>query len=173
MVLVAACGGGSGGGLSSAAISAEDAEVICTADCEHEAACGDTQGIALCTESCMDDMVGWARGDAVQEVFECRNALACDESDDACVLLVEPLAIHREWETTCRAQLPSCFTTTAELDAFCQVDPPTPGQTGDVGLWRIIAPEVMEDLIGCLVGTDCQTQDDCIAAQFEIHGINL
>lgn len=169
MVLVA-CGGGSGGAFGTGAVSQAQAEEICAADCQHDIDCGDeTDGLAACVADCTADMVGWARADAVEEVFTCSAALACTESDDECLLGVQPLAIHDEWETACRADLAACFDTPDDVESICEVS----AGSGDVGFIRFIAPEVIEEMLDCVDGSDCNTQLTCLQGVFESHNIDF
>src|SRR5436190_19916616 len=108
VLLVGACSGGSGGGLGHAAITAEEAQPLCMESCQHDIDCGSGNDLASCTTSCVDDFVPWARGDAVKAIIDCRVALACTENDDHCLLLVEPLEIHHQWEDACRANFATC-----------------------------------------------------------------
>src|SRR5688572_28460646 len=116
-----ACGGGNGGGLTSDPVTADQAEPLCRQDCQHDADCGDGTDVDACTQSCVDDSIGWARGDAIEAIIECTTALACDANDVACVLHFEPLAIHDEWETACRAQFASCLGDAGAVESVCEV----------------------------------------------------
>jgi hypothetical protein len=168
LVVLAACGGGEGGGLGvSRAITADEATPLCMADCQHDIDCGDTNELALCTQSCVEDFVGWARADAVDTFLSCSAMLTCDAVDDTCGANIQPLAIHNEWEAGCRANLAACI----DVQLACEVSP-DPANT-EVGIFRFIAPEIMPDLIACLGVGDCQTQVDCVGMQLELHNINF
>ena len=82
--VLAACGGGSGGGLGTGPIEQAEAEELCRADCQRDIDCGEEFDLESCTARCADDVVGWARADAVQTIFECTAALACGQTDDGC-----------------------------------------------------------------------------------------
>lgn len=168
-MILMACGGGNGGGLGSDAITAAEAEPFCAADCQRDFDCGDGTDVATCTSSCVAETAGWARGDAVETIFDCFAGLACGENDDQCALLVEPLAIHNEWETGCRAQLTACFTEPADAEVFCEVSP-----GGDeIGFFRFVAPEIISEMITCLDGADCTARQTCLSGVFEAHNLPL
>ena len=170
LVMAAACGGGSGGGLgSSDPITAAEAEPLCRGDCQRRVDCGSDSDVAACTTACVGDIAGWARGDGVEALLACMAELACDANDDACILEVSVLAIHQEWEDRCRATMVTCFTEPGELDAACGVTAPVPS---DAAFFRLIAPEIMTELVACFDGADCTTRIDCVGAALEAHGIN-
>ncbi len=169
-MVVAACGGGSGGSLGTGPITQAEAEEVCSADCQHDIDCGSTEPIADCIAGCTADMVGWARGDAVDAIFECSAALACDASDDVCLSEVEPLAIHEEWETACRADLAECLEP-AEIEGVCEVSPSATDE--DAGFVRFIAPVIVEEMIDCLAAPACQARLDCLQNVFATHNIDF
>jgi hypothetical protein len=161
-LLLAACGGD--GGSSTRAITTAEAEALCRTDCQHDFDCGNETDVDLCTSSCADEIDGWVRLDAAEVVFECFAALECSASDDGCILEVEPLAIHEEWEDGCRSVLaPSC----PDFDAaICEV-------SGGEAAWMVVAPEVMQQFIACLDGADCGARLACIEGLIEQYGIDF
>ena len=168
LVMVVACGGGAGAG--SDALTEAEARPLCEAACTHDVEdCGDDQSIAECTAQCQAEFaMGWFRGDAATAVLRCYATLACDAVEDACFAAVEPLAIHREWETACRRELAGC---TSDLDGTCGVEP---GQDSDVGFYRYFTPALMEDLIACLnEATPCIDELACIRTQLMAHGVPM
>lgn len=170
LMILVACGGGSGGSFGTGPVSQAQAEDICTAECQHDIDCGnETDPLAACVADCAADMVGWARADAVEEVFTCSAALECNASDDECLLGVQPLAIHDEWETACRADLGACFDTPEETDSLCEVS----AGSDDIGFIRFIAPAIIEEMLDCVDGSDCNTQLTCLQAVFESHNIDF
>lgn len=170
VIAVAACGHGSGGGGGTGAVTDTEAEQICTDDCQHQLTCGDIveADVPDCVTSCKGDMVGWARADAIEEVFDCRVALACGASGDGCTLGVDPLPIHQEWEDKCRVQLATCVDPT-EIDQACEVSP----GANDIGIFRFIAPAIMTELIACLDGADCTARLQCVQDTLDAHGIDF
>lgn len=168
--VAAACGGGGSGG--GAPITEDQARSICTPDCQREIDCGNTtDDLATCTQKCLDDMVGWARVDAVETIFDCRSALACGASDDGCVLEVQPLAIHQQWEDKCRVQLATCVSTPADLEGLCEVSPDPAND--NIGFFRFVAPAIMTELIACLDGADCTARMTCVTDTLAAHGIDF
>ena len=134
--------------------------------CQHDFDCGDETDVELCTTGCAGEIDGWVRLDAAELIFECFAALACDVSDDGCVLQVEPLAIHQEWEDGCRAVLaPSCTDFDVE---FCEVS-----GASDSALWRVVAPEIMQEVIACLDAADCTSRFACIEGVITQYGIDF
>ena len=170
MVLFVVGCGGSGGSLGSDAISQSDAEGFCTPDCQQQIDCGTETDLASCVSGCTADMVGWARADAVETVFECTAALACGADDDPCLLEVQPLAVHDEWETACRANLGTCLEP-QDVEALCEVTGSV--ETDDLGFVRFIAPDIVEEMIDCLDGSACGTQLGCVEAVFANHNIDF
>jgi len=173
ILVVAACGGGSGGGsvFGTGPITDEQADEICTADCQHDIDCGSGNDLASCVAGCKEDVVGWARADAVDAVFDCQLALECNASDDACLGLVDPLAIHEEWEAACRTDLAPCAETPGELDGFCEVSP-SPADD-EIGFVRFIAPPIVEEMIDCLPLPACDARLDCLQSVFASHNIDF
>lgn len=167
-MFLAACGGG---GAGTGALSADQAQGICEQSCEYEASCGTEDDVAGCTTDCVDQVVGWFRADAAQSLVDCQSELACTAEDDQCLLDVEPLAIHEEWEQKCRAQLAECAPDPTQLDEACEVSPDPAND--DIGFFRFIAPEIMAELIDCLDGADCNARLTCVQASLDAHGINF
>jgi hypothetical protein len=168
--VLAACGGGKGGAPGSGALTAETAEPICRQGCEHDVTCGNESDVELCVTDCIAEVVGWARGDAFDTLSDCAAALECGANDDQCLQEVQPLPIHEEWEARCRTDLAACIDP-SQIDAACEVSPSA--SSDDVGFFRFIAPEVMEEIIACLDLADCTMRLDCVQAELEEHGINL
>jgi hypothetical protein len=173
LAVVAACGGGgSGGGGGTGAIGQADAEELCSADCQRDIDCGtETNDLATCTQNCASEFVGWARADAVDEIFTCFAELACGENDDACAAGVEPLAIHEEWEAGCLSELAECIPPD-EIQVACSASP-IAGESDDAGFWRFIAPEIMEEVIACLDEAVCDDRLTCVEGVLELHNINF
>ncbi len=169
MMVAAACGGGSGGSLGTGPITQAEAEEVCTADCQREIDCGNEQELAACVTNCTQDMVGWARADAVDTIFSCTAALGCDASDDECLDDVLPLPIHEEWEAACRSDLGGCLEPT-EIEGVCEV---SPVGDSDAGFVRFIAPEIVEDMIDCLAGPACEERLGCLENVFATHNIDF
>jgi hypothetical protein len=169
--VLAACGGGSGGGSGTGAIGQAEAEEYCRADCQRDIDCGtETNDLETCTQNCAGELVGWARADAIQEIFECFADLACDANDDACAAGVDPLPIHEEWEAGCIAKFTECIPD--EVEVACSASP-IPGEIDDAGFWRFIAPEIMEEVIACLDEPTCEGGLDCVTAVLEANNIDL
>lgn len=169
MAIVVAC---SGGGASTGPATYDSALGPCRADCEQRFTCNPDRGgtVEECAMECAMEVAGWVRDDVVQTVLECGAALPCDASDDQCLDDVQPLAVHRRYETECRAAMATCFEQdpAAELTALCEVDP---GGPGDAGIVRIFAPVVVEALIDCFAEATCEARFTCIddvVAQFGI-----
>ena len=171
-MVATACGGGSGGGsvFGTGPITDAQAEEVCTADCQHDIDCGSTQDLATCVTDCKQEMVGWARADAVDTIFDCQIANACDAGDDECLDLVQPLAIHNQWETECRANLGECAPTPEDLDGICSA---TSTGDGDAGFIRFIAPPVIEEMLDCLPLPACDARLDCLQGVFQSHNIDF
>jgi hypothetical protein len=167
MVMAVGCGGGSGG-LGTGAISAAQVEPLCAADCQHSIDCFGEDELAECTMDCVDSLAGWARGDAVETLLACSIALPCEESDDVCLLEVEPLAIHQEWEDKCRSTLVTCG---VDLDAACEVTATAENEAA--GFYRVMEPALMEELIDCLDGVDCTARLQCSQSVLEAHGLRF
>jgi hypothetical protein len=167
IILMAACGGGSGNGAGTGPVTAEQAQDLCETDCQHNIDCGSGQDLASCTTDCVEDSVGWARADAMETIIECNAALACDASDDQCLLEVQPLAIHEAWETACRRDLATCLAEPADAEGICEVSP----VSEDVGFVRFIAPAIVDEMIDCLGAADCTARQSCLSATFEAHNI--
>jgi hypothetical protein len=165
LVFLAACGGGDG--TSTRAITTDEAEELCRLDCQHDADCGTEDDVELCVTGCAGEIDGWVRVDAAETIFECFAALACGEIDDGCVLEVEPLAIHQEWEDGCRSVLaPSC----PEFDVeMCEVST----SFDEAALWRVVAPEIMQEIIDCLDAADCTARLGCIEGVITQYGIDF
>lgn len=123
------------------------------------------------TSSCVAEISGWVRGDAAEIIFECFAGLACGENDDACASLVEPLAIHEEWEGRCRTAMATCVETPDQLDGLCEVSPsPT---SDDIGIFRFIAPPIMEEIIDCMDAADCNARITCVQTVLDAHNVDL
>jgi hypothetical protein len=173
MAIAWACGGGGGNRLGPGAISESQAEPICRDYCEFEVACGREIGVEECVDDCVGDVAGWARGDAVQTFFECAVSVGCTGNDDACLDDIQPLAVHQQWETACRAQLgvaAQCLSREEE-DVICEVSP-NPADD-DIGFVRLIAPPIVEEMIACLNGADCEARINCLIATFERYNIDF
>lgn len=158
LVTSASCGGDE---LGPAAITAIQAKPLCEADCHHKIECGGPNDLAACTAKCVTELTLLkVRGDAAQSVFDCTLPLACNATDGekACRLKVEPLAIHKQWETKCRARLATC----SDLAALCEVTPSGKATGDDRGFMRFTAPETMTQLIKCLDASNCDSRRSCI-----------
>ena len=152
-------------GLGPEAITAAQSKPLCEADCKHDIACGASDDLAGCTTKCIAELtILKFRGDAAEALFACTLPLACDAKDDACELEIEPLAIHEQWETKCRASLATC----SDLAPLCEVTPT--GKDDDVAVLRFTAPEAMTQLIKCLDATTCGARIECIT---EVLPVNL
>lgn len=168
-VVLTACGGGSGGGIGGTGpITQAQADEVCRGICEHEVECGTEIDVESCIPSCADDFVGWARADAVQTLANCFTATACGTSDDSCIGLVDPLAIHEEWEAGCRTELAACIDPN-QIEEACSVQ----SDGGEGGLFRFIAPAIMEDIIACLDGADCEARLTCIEQVLDVNGVDF
>ena len=169
-ILLGACGGGQGGGLSTRAITAEEAEPLCAADCQHDIDCGFESDLAFCTSNCVGQIVGWQRADAADIILECAAALGCEVfGNEQCLVGIRPLAIHEEWETRCRVQLSGCLGDFQDEEQVCESTP----DGLDAGFISLIAAELMPDIIACLDGPDCNERVDCLTFQFETHNIDF
>jgi hypothetical protein len=166
VLVVVACGGGAGVGTDP--LSEDEARPLCEAACVHDVEdCGDDQSVAECTAQCQAEFaMGWFRGDAATTVLQCYATIACDAVDDSCFASIQPLAIHREWETVCRRELVEC---TTDLDFLCSVEP---GVDTDEGFFRYFTPELMADILGCMSeASPCTDEITCIRAQQAAHGL--
>jgi len=166
MIVAAACDGGSGGSSGTMPITEAQAEEVCTTKCQGAIDCGSGQELGACVTSCMQIIVGWARADAVDAVFSCTAALACDASEDACIDDVLPLAIHHEWERRCRAELAECLEP-AEIEGLCEASP----GSGNFGI-RFISPPIIEEMIDCLAAPECETRFACLQDVFATYNID-
>jgi hypothetical protein len=162
IALLVGCGGGDGGDPTRA-ITAEEARPLCEATCQHRIVdCGQLgDDLASCTAECVDESAGLFRRDAFEAFYECAAALPCEESDDPCLRFVEPLPIHLEWEAACRTNLAAC---NDFEPAFCDI------ASDETGVVRLLAPDIVSELIACLDGSGCEPQLDCLSAVFEAHG---
>ncbi len=168
-MMLAACGGGSGGGFGPGALTQAQAEEVCTTDCQHDIDCGSTEPLAACVTECATDDTGWARADAFQAVTNCIAQLACSADDDQCVVdNLIPLPIHEEWESVCLSGLSECLEPN-DLE-ICEA---TPSGTSDAGLISLFAEPIVQEMIDCVAAPACQALLDCIEAVFTTHGINL
>lgn len=158
-----ACGGGDG---NTGPLTEADATALCERGCTYDIMCGSEQTQADCVSDCVMELSGWVRADAYESLIECQEGVACDDNDgeDACFLMVEALPIHHEWEEGCKTQLAGCSDIDVTTD--CDVD-----SERDSGLFRFIAPAIMEEFIDCLDAADCEARLTCIqtvAAKYNI-----
>lgn len=170
LVFLAACGGGQGGGLGTGPISQAQAESECQAVCQKDIDCGVETDLASCVARCAQDFVGWARGDAVSTIFDCVLAAPCGTSDGECLGDVLPLAIHEQWEAGCRSELAACLDP-QQIDFACEVSPSPLDE--EIGIFRFIAPAIMEDIIACLDAPDCEARLTCVENVLETNNINF
>jgi hypothetical protein len=162
-------GMGCGGSADpTAPVTSEQAQGSCKIICDHELACGSTS--TECLKRCSDNVTGWTRRDAMEDQAACTAALDCAQSDVVCLAEIEPLAIHRDWETACRAQLPTCVTR-GELEELCTVD--YDATNVGLGLLRFAAPVVITELIACTDGIDCSARFTCVNATLDKYNITL
>jgi hypothetical protein len=166
---LAACGGGP----STDAISAADAESYCRDICEHNFECDSTTDpVETCVPQCTDEVAGWAREDVVADITECEVALACDASREPCFDLCTPTSSHDSYEAACREAMGACDRAQAEIDGWCEV---TPGADGDVGIPCLFAPAIVDEMTACFSEADasCSTYDACLEDVIASHGVDL
>jgi hypothetical protein len=147
--------GKGGGGGPTAAVTIASAEASCRTGCEHDASCGISTDVNQCTMDCQNQFAGWMRQDALDQLADCSQQLACGDSN-TCIDQIMPLPIHTQYETACRAAL-ACE---PDVDARCEVDAPPAGSTET--LIRFIAPEIVMDMIDCFTGSDCAGAATCV-----------
>lgn len=164
--LLAACGGDDAGPEP---LDTATRDRLCQADCDRLVACEPDRVLAECIASCQGDLAGWVRTDVALDVFDCRAALACGASDDACVTC-SPTDAHQRFETACRANLATCD---VNPDSFCAVTI-TAATQGDAGLVCIITPDVVDELTACIPdGVTCAAATTCLQGVFTQHGIDF
>lgn len=169
VIALAACGGGSGGGGTNQ-VTPEQADALCTRGCNHIVTCGGSSTLPECVADCTGDTQAW-RQDALLTLVDCLETQMCSDAPEACFAEIDPLPIHEEWETKCRAQLATCVTDPTQLDGFCEVNPDPANP--EVGFIRVIAPAIMNELIACLDQPDCTTRQTCLQSVADAHNINF
>lgn len=154
------------GGPDTSAITAAEAEAPCEDLCVRDLECqGAGESLADCTAECVGELAGWVRQDGFEDFVACATELTCAMDSEMCLDEIEPLGIHREWEEQCRAQLGTCPDFDAEA---CDVD-----ASGESGLFRLIAPEIMGEMVECLEAADCEARFVCLQNVFEANGIDF
>jgi hypothetical protein len=168
IMAAAACGGGKGGGGpgGSDAISATEAEVLCRDACEGMAVCMPDSSVEACTSDCTSFAAGWMRTDALTVLATCTGDQPCGEDLD-CEQRVQPLAIHAEYEASCRELLAACE---SDLDRKCEVDAPP---AGTETFLRFVASEIMTDVVSCFDGSDCFVMSTCVSDTLGAAGFPL
>lgn len=159
VVLVAACGGGSG---SVAAVTVESARPACEQMCQHWIDCGNTETLAACTDRCATSVEGWAREDGLDQIGDCISMLSCEVDDDGCAAMIPALDAHTEWQSQCEAKLGTCPDFTIQV---CSIDA--------FPWYRLIVPQVMDEMTACLDAATCDARLSCVDAVHETYHIDL
>jgi len=149
-------------------ITSSEARDECTKSCEYEVDCL-AEDQQVCVDDCVTEVVGWARHDAIATLSSCRAGLTCDEDTSSCLEKVKPVDFHRKFQDACRAGLDGCASIDIDVDCAIEYSP----DSDDIGYFRFMSEPVIDELIGCFDGADCQARLDCMEAVYAERGIQL
>jgi hypothetical protein len=121
-------------------------------------AIGQAEGEELCTIDCQKDIDCGLESDLASCVQSCTEDFVGWARADAVRTIFN-----------CVAELPCGAGDDTEDLAVCES---TLGE-GDAGLFTLIAPEIMEEILTCLDEAICDDRLNCIIAVLETHNINF